>query len=243
MDEQLLRDYCEGFFGYGDPTGKYWFIGLEEKGDGSLQSIQDRLALWSVKFKRKAIVDCRRFHESLQMHDLFSAPPKPQKTWDRLILVQLAAEGIASEQEDVCEIRLSNWGNESGDNCLLELLPLPCPKTASWPYKKWTTWPTKPAYKKAIIQHRIDGLRKLVKEYKQPKIVVFYGHRPRKWSKIAGFAWRKVQKEAFPGNAKLSAQFNEFGGTQFVQIYHPASRKTPSEAYFSWVGEELRRRM
>ncbi len=36
LDDALLEAYMDGFYGYGNLAGPYWFIGMEEGGGDSL---------------------------------------------------------------------------------------------------------------------------------------------------------------------------------------------------------------
>ena len=45
MDSSLSRDQLRkltGFLGYGNPTGRFWFMGIEEGGEGSARELQMR---------------------------------------------------------------------------------------------------------------------------------------------------------------------------------------------------------
>jgi hypothetical protein len=233
----LLMDYCQGFFGYGNPGGKYWFIGLEEAGGGCKEIVRHRLDVWDQKFKRRQIVDCREFHRELASCD---------DRLIRLIRVQLACEGQEATKDKISAVRENNWGRTEGGNCLLELLPLPSPRTKEWLYEKWTKLPdfrTKPEYRNWIIQRRLDGLKELV-ERQTPKVVVIYGRGRKRWtdwSQIVGFNWDDVDPHPCPMNGKL-AQFRRRKETMFALIDHPASHGIPLN-YFTWVGEEIRARV
>ena len=51
IDHKLLESYMTGFYGYGNESALYWFIGLEEGGGNSLdeikgQSISDNVTMF-----------------------------------------------------------------------------------------------------------------------------------------------------------------------------------------------------
>lgn len=246
LDEQLLMAYCSGFFGYGNPKGKYWFIGLEEAGGYCKQAIQDRLTLWSQKFQCGPIVDCREFHQNLRrcngksLSDLFEPEPRRQLTWDRLSRIQLAADGYAKiTNEDIDKLRLTQWGSKNGNNCLLELLPLPARNVKDWPYDKWTTaaeFQTRRAYREAVLECRIKHLSQML-ELDDRKVVVFYGGRPKVWSRIVRFDWKSETRI----ESQIPARFHQHKSTLFALIKHPAARL--GNKYFSAVGQEIRRRL
>lgn len=42
-----LRAWMENFYGYGNPEGPYWLVGMEEGGGGSEADVQARLDTWT----------------------------------------------------------------------------------------------------------------------------------------------------------------------------------------------------
>ncbi len=46
FDDELLTDYMDTFFGYGNYEGRYWFIGMEEGGGNSFDDVNHRLSTW-----------------------------------------------------------------------------------------------------------------------------------------------------------------------------------------------------
>ena len=246
LDENSLREYCEGFFGYGNLHGKYWFIGPEEAGGRCEEEVHERLELWDQHPEPRQIIDGFEFDAKR----IFSQQPfhNPQSTWDRLIRVQLAAEGI---DVDIAAFKETKWARKSAQNCLLDLLPLPCPNMNSWPHEDWTprgVFQSRPTFNDEFIEHRIAGLRTLMNENepREPRVVVFYGRLARRWSKIAGFRWRDAPSECF--NEHLSAQFRRQGRTLFVYTYHPTQSRSKltsgaTDTYFDWVGEEIKERL
>jgi hypothetical protein len=255
LDEDLLRDYCNEFFGYGNLKGKYWFIGPEEGGGRCEEVIRNRLRLWDRDFRRAPIIDCREFHCSLigcegrSLCDLFQDPPRRQPTWDRLIRVQLAAEGRPNiTPDDVANVRVSGWGQTASDNCLLELLPLPCPSTGAreWLHHQWTkndsVFQTRDTYEAEFFARREAGLKALIGEHK-PQVLVFYGSGERwipHWSAIAGFDWLKV-KPTIHGESAYRGIFQCHDKTLYVLMHHPGECRR--NAYFAWVGEEIKNRL
>lgn len=249
LNEKLLRAYCEGFFGYGNPRGKYWFIGPEEAGGHSEAEVQERVELWKQHPEPRQIIDgfefdAKRKHSQHPFH-------KTQATWDRLIRVQLAAEGQAVTDNEIASFKLENWARKptrdpSAQNCLLELLPLACPRMRSWPHDAWTDpqgdFKSRKCYKKRFIEHRISKLEQLVNEYKQPKCVVFYSmdkKRQTRWETVIGHErcpWENCECGAF--DAKFLCRRH----TLFAVIHHPNSRGI-THGYFQWVGEQIEERL
>ena len=64
IDRDLLHEYIERFFGYGNLSAKYWFVGLEEGGDDHLALLQKRLAVWDGE-RRPVAVDLQKMMREL----------------------------------------------------------------------------------------------------------------------------------------------------------------------------------
>jgi hypothetical protein len=47
FDDQLLSEFVQNFYGYGNYSGQFWFIGMEEGGGNSFSEINTRLAVWA----------------------------------------------------------------------------------------------------------------------------------------------------------------------------------------------------
>ena len=46
LDSELVEHFIVNFVGYGNVAAPYWFIGMEEGGDSSDESLAHRLSLW-----------------------------------------------------------------------------------------------------------------------------------------------------------------------------------------------------
>jgi hypothetical protein len=46
LNDDLLQDYANNFFGYGSYSGDYWFVGMEEGSSGLLSEISQRIKEW-----------------------------------------------------------------------------------------------------------------------------------------------------------------------------------------------------
>ena len=49
FNDQLLNEFVEKFYGYGDYNGQFWFIGMEEGGGNSFSEIDNRLNAWKTR--------------------------------------------------------------------------------------------------------------------------------------------------------------------------------------------------
>ena len=94
LDSKLLDAYIDGSWGYGNPGGDLWFVGMEQGGGTSFEEIQRRLAAWD-KAGRAAFDDIHEY--CLAIGELRWTGPNPriQPTWKHLIRIVLAAHGAA----------------------------------------------------------------------------------------------------------------------------------------------------
>jgi hypothetical protein len=93
IDPQLVRDFIDGFYGYGHFGAKYWFVGLEEGAIADLDEFERRLNAWS-SLGRQQLTDIRPFHRQLGGRDWFSGPTPLQRTWRPLMRTRYFAQGI-----------------------------------------------------------------------------------------------------------------------------------------------------
>ena len=64
FDDQLLQDFMNGFYGYGNYSGGYWFVGMEEGGGNSFENIDKRLKDWDRR-DRCEIEDIADYHAEI----------------------------------------------------------------------------------------------------------------------------------------------------------------------------------
>src|SRR5882672_9661211 len=100
IDQQVLSDFMDGFYGYGHLGAKYWFIGLEEGAIAELAEFERRLKAWD-SLDRRQLADIRLFHRQLGGRDWFSPPTPLQRTWRPLIRTRYAAEGLPSDTAEL----------------------------------------------------------------------------------------------------------------------------------------------
>ena len=53
FDDQLLGEFVQNFYGYGDYSGQFWFIGMEEGGGNSFAEVVKRLDTWARRGRRE----------------------------------------------------------------------------------------------------------------------------------------------------------------------------------------------
>src|SRR5689334_2433538 len=90
LDDALLSEYAEGFFGYGTYAAPYWFIGIEEGGATEIADVEGRLSIWNTT--RSEVWDIVPHHEAIGGSYWFSGRPPLQRTWNKLIRTLLSAK-------------------------------------------------------------------------------------------------------------------------------------------------------
>ncbi len=228
FDDQLLDEFVQNFYGYGNYDGQFWFIGMEEGGGNSFPEVAKRLDAWALRGRRE-LEDVAEYHTAIGMSHLFSNKPKRQPAWSMLIRILLSREGHTPTIEEVREYQRASLGRPAGDTCLMELLPLPSPSTECWLYAQHSGLSylaDRKVYKQTCLPSRIMRLRKRISEYRPAK-VVFYGFSYRKsWQEVAGVDLLPESDGVYTGRS---------GTTRFMLIKHPAARGVTSE-YIKRVG-------
>lgn len=232
IDRELLTEYIERFFGYGNLEAKYWFVGLEEGGDDDPASVQKRLELWKAS-GRPAVVDLQRMMRALAGIDWFGPQAPLQRTWRALIRARFAAEGQQPGLDDIRRYQREVLGRADGDTALLELLPLPARRRRSdepWRYKDVgiPSLSTREEYVQHYEEQRRDRLVDLIEAH-QPRAVVTYGN---------ARAWRDRLDAQEPLNAKAWA--GQRGRTIIICTHHPDAAR--ANAHWQLIGETIARR-
>jgi hypothetical protein len=236
INDELIRMFMDGFFGYGNLKAPYWFIGMEEGGGNALAEVNQRLEVWAQR-GRKQTDDLVEFHKAIGVTSYF-APVKPplQKTWKQLIRVLHGLENHPLTDEAIRQTQRSAFGRSSGTSCLLELLPLPSPSTGHWLYGDYSHLPelkSRETYRASLAPQRSEMLHNLIAQH-QPRIVLFYGLQYMKyWQDVAGI---EFQLEQFAG---FSTAFVQIKHTHFVATPHPTSFGV-TNAYFDALAQHLR---
>ena len=239
LNERLLKTFMNGFYGYGEPKANLWFVGMEEGGGKTEDEIELHLRTWDQR-GRNVVEDLRDFQLAKSPDNpLFSDVPKPQRTWKRLCLIELALRGDEGPLSDALQHQANSLGRQAGGNMLLELLPLPKPSRdpEDWKYGTWTTisWLRQhDSYEKRVSAGRIKAIKALLDEHR-PRVIVFYGLTFRKYWQQLGL----IRPQKVPiGKAGKSTYITRSDRAVFVAVNHPADRLPDS--YFVGVGEHLR---
>jgi hypothetical protein len=231
FDDHLLNEFAHGFYGYGNYSGDFWFIGMEEGGGNSFAEIAKRLSIWAKRGKRE-IEDVAEYHVEIGITHFFNDSPKLQPTWNKLIRILLSHDNQVPTTEQVREYQRTVLGRSNGSTCLVELLPLPSPSTGHWLYARHSHLPylaNRATYKRTCLPPRILHLKQRINEH-EPKAVIFYGlsyweH----WQEIAGVNFLPESDGLYIGHK---------GASLFIVTKHPAAKGVTSE-YFHQVGKMI----
>jgi len=231
LDNDLIDEFINKFYGYGNLNSDLWFVGMEEGGGNSFEEINTRLNIWSDRGK-KTVEDLVEYHFDIGIGQFFDSNRSPiQRTWGKLILAKLSSIDKNTDREKVRNYQINSWARENGDTCLLELLPLPSPNLNIWNYNEYSSLPylkNRELYKQKILNSRINRISKLIKEH-DPKIVVFYGREYHNyWSNIVDdhSSWTNIN----------FGQIIIKRNTKYFSISHPVSRGITND-YFVQLGK------
>jgi hypothetical protein len=234
LDARVLESYIEGFYGHGSYGAKYWFVGMEFGGGGSWAEIERRIQGWHDRGGREL--------EDLGPHGIGAGsrwflPNYPlQPTWKQLIRVVLSAEGSPALLEDIRAYQRDRLGRRGGQDCLLELLPLPSPGLNRWQFYPELARRHDPrllylgdraTYTHHVAPARAAHLRERIVQHK-PRAVVFYGTGYEHW-------WRRTAGVDFRPSVIDRVWTSHNDHTLFVIMQHPTARGL-SSTYFDAVG-------
>ena len=233
LNDTLLQDFMTTFYGSGNYSGDYWFVGMEEGGGNDLLQVTNRLNAW-IELGKTELVDINQFHVKINHPQYFRDPVKLQRTWMQQTRIVLASKGLASPTPDVRTYQRDIIGRKTKETCLLELLPLPSPSTKVWNYALWSGLPflkDRSAYRDYCLPWRTEHIRSRINEFK-PKVVVFMGQGySQYWQAIAG------QNLSFADKGGFWAASSE--RTTYVITKLPAAQGV-TNAYFATIGKYLR---
>ncbi len=188
ISKQLLSEFMDGFFGYGNLSSPYWFIGKEEGGGKDLDENCRRILTWEY-FSKPATVDLIDYHFKLGFTDKQLLNIQP--TWTKLIQILLIMEGKEDSKETRRYYQRNNLGRIHGKNCCLELLPMASRSTGLWLWGNIFR-----EYFSSVVSNRIKSLKMLINQHK-PELVVFYSSQNdyiQKWNEIVNIKdWQWVQ--------------------------------------------------
>jgi len=229
LDDKLLQRFITTFYGSGNYSGDYWFVGMEEGGGNDLVQVTNRIYAW-LDLGGSELVDIFDFHIRINYPEYFTNPVKLQRTWMQQARIILSSKGFSATTPAVKTYQRDIIGRKDSETCLLELLPLPSPSTSVWNYDQWSKLPfleNRKVYRDYCIPWRCEHIRSQVSIHK-PKFVIFFG--------LSYFQyWQDVTGK--------SLYFHDRGGclscksdrTYYVIAKHPAA-KGITNAYFEAIG-------
>ncbi len=151
------------FLGYGNPAGRFWFVGMEEQGEGTELELE-----WRCRFRPVEDVIWvheqwdREFRSRDQGRDpgLFE-PRRLIPTWGTMskLVLRLSGSSAWEDLEAVRRYQAERLGRLDGDTFLTELLPLPARNLDDWPYTAY--FYSRADYVSRVLPERLGTLRAL----------------------------------------------------------------------------------
>lgn len=220
------------FVGYGNGQAPLWFIGMEEGSGTGLDELAMRVRAWHERGHR-SLEDLGDFHRAIGLDRHFRPPYPLQSTWRPLLQTLLAWRGEASSRARLREVQASELGTSVGDTALLELLPLPAPSVAAWPYASLA--PThseltdRQTYRATHAPRRLETLQRLIRRA-MPQAVVCYGLQYRA-------AWASLSEDDLVDHQLAGVRLwrGAYLRTAVFVVPHPVARGT-SAAFWEGLG-------
>ena len=221
VEDEKLKNYINGFYGYGKWESSIWYIGIEEAGGENWKDVKNRINSWE-SFQSN-LIDNKKHHDKIGYKNLFDGKVNIQKTWAGLIRLRQGYENKPIDAETIRKVQKLEWGQIESDNLLIELFPLPAKKNdeKSWIYheSKINFLNSRSQYESTIAPSRIEFIKEKIKSF-NPKIVILYSS-----SKLN--YWNKIIEDDFKENGfelKISGFYFRIitkNNTCFVQTPHP----------------------
>ncbi len=153
------------FRGYGNPSGRFWFVGMEE-GGGDFESLQIR----ADEFAN--LEDIATSPAKFESHDM----SKSISTWRIMSAIVGRISGTENWWETACttNYQMNRLGRLNDETYLTEILPLPKRSLSDWPYGNFFDSPK--SYFEQIFPAQLASLRLEYSESKsKPEFVFCYG--------------------------------------------------------------------
>ena len=153
------------FKGYGNLNADYWFVGWEEH----VARDRDPIEELRVRATWPDIADLGEANTSLGTHFNHYVP-----TWAVMIKFLLRLKGVPdwADGRVVRDYQVDRLGRHRGESFLAEVLPLPSPSTADWPYTG--LFVNRDDYQRQVRPKRLDLLRRTALDA-SPKFAICYG--------------------------------------------------------------------
>lgn len=238
LDGDVLRAFMGRFAGYGNPAAPLWFVGMEEGSGQGIAELSRRVLAWDAR-GRRVLEDLPSYHHAIGLPRHFVPPFPLQRTWAPLLRILMAWRGVPATLADLRRAQASELGTPHGDSALVELLPLPAPGLAHWPYgalaSQLPELADRGTYAEALRGPRITLLRALLMQT-SARVVVCYGlGYTADWTQLVGAT---LEERITKGQRWLHARR---GATHYVVVPHPVARGTPRD-FWAGLGREVRAR-
>lgn len=161
-----------GFLGYGNPAGRFWFLGIEERGVGDPETLWRELHVRAAEFQ--PIEDLKRAQEHPAFGGGFSVS-QHVPTWaimSKIVLRLSSGDLDWSSRERVSHYQAKHLGRTDCETFLADLLPLPTRDVNDWPYP--TLFDNKELYRSKVLPRRFESFRTLLQQH-SPDYVFCYG--------------------------------------------------------------------
>lgn len=178
-----------GFLGYGNPAGRFWFIGIEEAG---ASGDEDNRKEHEARLQFKEIEDLPSAEGRLRQ--ALGKPPNMSKlrpTWATMCRFMMRIDGNANwrDREAVRDHQSTRLGLVGDESFLTEVLPLRKAQDDKWdgtwwPFNRWKDWQD---YCDSVRPARFERLRQLLDQHR-PDFVFWYGN----------WFWREYRAELIP---------------------------------------------
>lgn len=233
---ELLDAFTHQFAGYGNRRARVWFVGMEEGSGQSLEELRRRVHAW-VERGARTLEDLPSYHHAIGLPKHFVKPWPLQRTWTPLLRFLLAWRGGADSSTDLRRVQATELGTVDGDSALVELLPLPAPSIADWPYaslaRHHAALADRAVYRARYIPRRLELLRELIAN-SGARVVICYGlGYLEEWKALAGID--PVMR--FEGETRWF--WGCTANLQFAFVPHPVARGT-RQSFWSELGRTLR---
>ncbi|GEM_PF-4822652 len=158
--------------GYGNPSGKLWFLGMEERMQGEAQ---EHLR-WRLQCLHHPTDTITHMLQALLLQVLpSSALSHPTPTWRTMAKLTRLLVDHADDWADGGKAKdyvARYLGSETGSTFLLELLPLPAASLSDFPFTY--LWRTKREYMDECLPYRTRLLRDFAAQHR-PATIFCYG--------------------------------------------------------------------
>ncbi len=155
------------FRGYGNPSGRFWFVGMEEGGSSEIESLQIRADNFSP------LEDLAESHKNFPTHDMSKLTTS---TWGLMssIVGRFTGEVDWWSSDFRRTYQVNRLGRHDGETYLTEVLPLPKRSLSEWPYGNNFNSPDD--YFEKIFPSQASVIRKDYEEANpKPQFVICYG--------------------------------------------------------------------